>query len=293
MNQYLNKPLMLHEASVPTFLNPDGHSDNQAGDRATIRVYGPLYHHSNFGLTYDMIEQQLNTALACGCSHITLEFDSPGGTVSGAFSLAEKIYKSRQRARLTAIVNESCYSAAYLLASACHDILIPATGGCGSIGVISLHCSEAGLNDRIGLDYTIVSAGRRKADGNPFEPLADSARTAIQNDVNTFYGLFCQTVARYRNMSASAIRSTEAGTFIGQDAVSAGLADRIGTVGGVEATGDGHMDLASMLKADAQRRADLYHSNGRSKIPTKSDNPLIQDAIKRRQAHDKLFRKNA
>jgi ClpP class serine protease len=43
------------------------------------------------------------------------------------------------------------------------------------------------------------------------------------------YGLFVDTVARNRSLSADAIRATEAGLFFGEDAVKVGLADGVGT----------------------------------------------------------------
>jgi ClpP class serine protease len=76
---------------------------------------------------------------------------------------------------------------------------------------------------------TLIFAGSHKVDGNPFEPLSDAVRADLQASVDAHYRQFLDTVAmgRGRKLTADMARATEARTFIGAEAISLGLADRI------------------------------------------------------------------
>jgi type IV secretory pathway VirB10-like protein len=52
----------------------------------------------------------------------------------------------------------------------------------------------------------------------------------MQAEVDRLHGMFTETVARHRGMSADAVREQQAGLYFADDAVSAGLADQVGTV---------------------------------------------------------------
>ncbi len=84
-----------------------------------------------------------------------------------------------------------------------------------------------------GLNVSFIHAGAKKVDGNPFGPLTDGARSDMQKDVQAFYDRFVETVEMGRGaskLSAQSARKTEADVYIGQEAIAAGLADRIGTL---------------------------------------------------------------
>lgn len=202
---------------------------------ATIGIYGPLMHRvlasefpSGGPTTYNDIRTSFDTALADdGVVEIKLDIDSCGGMVAGVFDLAEHVYQSRGVKQITAVVNEQAYSAAYLLASAADKVIVPRTGGVGSIGVILTHVDLSRAEDTAGITVTHIMAGARKADGTPHQPLSTEALGVFQGNVNTTYKLFTETVARYRNMDVQAVCDTEAGFFIGKKAVDIGLADEV------------------------------------------------------------------
>lgn len=207
---------------------------NAAGGVAVIQITGSLTHRptglsSLSGLTsYEGIDAQLDAALADSTvTEIVLDVNSPGGMVSGVFDLADRVYSARSVKPITAIVNESAYSAAYALASAATEIIVPRTGGVGSIGVITAHVDKSEENTQNGRKVTYITAGAKKAYGNPDEPLSSEALESIQARVNSSYQLFVETVARNRGLSVDAVSQTEAGVFTGEEGVSAGLADKV------------------------------------------------------------------
>lgn len=181
------------------------------------------------GMTgYDGIRQSFLTALYDPeVTGICLDIDSPGGEVAGCFDLVDEIYAARGTKPIHAILTENAYSAAYALASAADKIYVPRTGGVGSIGVIVIHCDWSQRIKEDGLQVTIITYGDRKAESNPYVPLTDQARGAIQDDVDTMGKLFVSTVARNRGISEKTIRNTQAACFLANEGVGLGLADEV------------------------------------------------------------------
>jgi signal peptide peptidase SppA len=204
---------------------------------AIIGIQGTLVHKSGYldalsGLTsYESLRGAFDTAMDDDqVRRIIFDVDSPGGEVTGCFDLVDHIYKSRGKKPITAVVNESCYSAAYALASAADKIILPRTGGAGSVGVILCHIDQSAFNEKAGVKVTHIYAGKHKADFSPHHALSEEAVARLQGMVDDTYQLFVSTVARNRGLGAEAVRKTEAGIFIGKKAVSAGLADRVAAV---------------------------------------------------------------
>lgn len=201
---------------------------------AIIEVHGTLVQklgslRPTSGMTgYDGIRQAFLTAVEDpAVEAIVLDVDSPGGEVSGCFDLVDTIYGARGAKPVHAILSESAYSAAYAIASAADRIVVPRTGGTGSIGVICMHVDWSRALDSAGLKVTFIQYGDRKADGHPEIPLSKEALARFQADINTMGELFVETVARNRNIAASKVRDTEAATYLGSAGVELGLADAV------------------------------------------------------------------
>lgn len=181
------------------------------------------------GMTgYDGLRQSILSAHADpAVKAIVLDVDSPGGEVAGCFDLVDTIYNLRGDKPIWAILSESAYSAAYAIASAADRIIVPRTGGVGSIGVITMHIDWSKALTSAGFAVTFITYGDRKADFHPEIPLSPEALAAAQEDINTMGELFVSTVARNRNISADVVRDTQAACFMGANGVSRGLADAV------------------------------------------------------------------
>jgi signal peptide peptidase SppA len=204
------------------------------GGVAVIEVEGTLVQKTGClepysGMTgYDGIRANLNLALDDPAVRaIALDIDSPGGEVAGCFDLADFTAQCAREKPIWAILDEMACSAAYALASACTRITIPRTGIAGSIGVIAMHADFSRALDKQGVTVTVIKHGARKADGNPYQPLEGAALGRLQADIDTLGTLFADTVARNRRSTPAAIQAMEAGTCLGAEAVSAGLADAV------------------------------------------------------------------
>ena len=107
--------------------------------------------------------------------------------------------------------------------------------------------------------YTLVSAGKFKVEGNPFEPLADEARGELQARVERVYADFVSAVARGRGVSAEAVRSGYGqGRVAGaKQAVALGLADRVDTLEGTIARLSTPQARASVMRGERLTDAEL------------------------------------
>ncbi len=203
---------------------------------AVISAMGGLVHRtrleadSSLLIGYNDLAADMEDALAQPEVHaIALVLDSPGGEVSGAFELADRIYAARGRKPIVAVADGMAASAAYLAASAADEVVLTTTSYVGSIGVVMRHVDYSRALANEGINVSHIFAGEHKVDGNPYQPLPASVREHLQADIEGLYQMFVQAVAKHRGMEEQAVRDTRAAVYRGVAGVAARLADRIGT----------------------------------------------------------------
>ena len=163
---------------------------------------------------------------------IVIDIDSPGGSVNGVPELAQRIHAARGRKPITAVANGMAASAAYWIGSAADEFIVSPSGEVGSIGVYVTHAEGSEMYAKAGVKHTIIKAGDYKAEGNPFEPLTDDAKAAIQADVDEIYGWFVSAVAKHRGVGTQTVAKNfgKGRCVMARMAVAAGMVDRIGTL---------------------------------------------------------------
>ncbi len=159
---------------------------------------------------------------------IVLDVDSPGGEVSKVPELSDQLFAARAQKKLYASVNSLAASAGYWIASAAEQVMVTPSGYAGSIGVYMLHEDVSKALDAGGIKVTLVSAGKYKTEGNPFEPLDADARAHLQEQVDATYSKFLKALARNRDRSLDDVRKNfgQGRMMNAEEAVAAGLADR-------------------------------------------------------------------
>jgi len=254
-----------------------GSSATSSGAIAVIPISGVIAHRmggmddSSGGTSAERIGKTLDRIAADPqIGTIVYDINSPGGTVPGIQELAAQMFALRGQKKQVAQVNSLAASAAYWLASQCDEIVSLPSGTAGSIGVFSVHEDLSAALEKEGIKVTLISAGKYKVAGNPFEPLSDEEHAVIQTRVDAAYAQFTKDVARGRGVDASAVRSGygEGRALPAKDAKAAGLIDRIGTM-------DETLSRLMGRKASAGMRAEGELSPGLAAA-------AVEDEVRRR-----------
>ena len=220
-----------------------------------------------------------------GIRGVLLDVDSPGGEVGGLFDLADEVHAAGAVKPCYAIANDEAFSAAYALASSAQRLFLTRTGGVGSIGVIAVHMDQSGWDEKMGRKYTAVYAGARKNDFSTHQPLSDDARANLQGEVDRLYEMFVASVARNRGLAPAIIRKTDAGLFWGEKAISAGLADQVGSfddaLAAVTQAAKGFRQSRATASAEAQieGRKDEENTMPQTTEVKPADAPAPQGAV--------------
>jgi len=166
---------------------------------------------------------------------ILIEIDSPGGSVYGVAEMFDEVYAARAIKPVVAIANSLAASAAYWLGCASSELYVTPGGEVGSIGVWQAHEDWSQALEEAGVKTTLISAGKYKVEGNPFEPLTDDATAFLQSRVQDYYTAFTKGVARGRGVPvSSASNGMGQGRVLGADAALAEkMVDGIDTLDGV------------------------------------------------------------
>lgn len=183
-----------------------------SGATAVIPVYGTIMQRAESfnlcegGTACSSISQQLRAANADeSIGSILLDVDSPGGSVYGVAELAAEIRASAKP--VVGIANSLAASAGYWILSQCAECYVTPGGEVGSIGVWMAHEDWSKAMDEAGVKTTLISAGKYKVEGNPYEALPAEARDFLQSRTDDYYSAFTRDVAKGRKVSAESVRA--------------------------------------------------------------------------------------
>lgn len=201
---------------------------------AIMHIDGALTYRSNvwkawFGVdTYDSIANAFREIVADeSVKGIVLSIDSPGGMLSGVSDVAELIFNARGSKELGIYAHSAgrVCSAAYWIASACEKVLLSSVGEAGSIGV---QCVIDNGNSADGKSNTTILRSSLSPNKN-LDPTTPAGRSALEKNIDAAAKVFLETVSSYRGTTYENVLDNygQGATFIGQDAVDAGLADGI------------------------------------------------------------------
>ena len=237
---------------------------------ASIKVLGPIFHHANMlteisgASSCTSIGRDFQAALDNpSVKAILLDVDSPGGQVGGTHELASMIRESRNRKPIHAYVSDRGASGAYWIASAADRVIASPTAALGSIGCIGLMPAA----DRKGYVKIRSAVSPRK------QPSVETSegRAQVQEEIDAIGQIFAEQVAQSRGVTLSKVLTDfgAGGLLIGQHAVSAGLADSLGSYesahaalsgnspGTARRTSSGYSSAAALTNAQVTEQARL------------------------------------
>jgi len=211
----------------------------RSGSVAVLPLYGPMAQRMNLmsevsgGTSTQQFGAMFTQAMADpNVGSIVIDLDSPGGSVFGIQELWDTMMSHRGRKPVTAVANSMAASAAYWIATAADSISVTPGGAVGSIGVIMEHTDISAALETAGVKTTLISAGKRKAMGNQFEPLSEESLGELQAKVDAYYAMFTNAVAKGRGVPSATVRNGygEGDVVLAQEAKRLGMVDRIETL---------------------------------------------------------------
>ncbi|MCK5466276.1 signal peptide peptidase SppA [Candidatus Parcubacteria bacterium] len=158
---------------------------------------------------------------------IVLEINSPGGGPVAAEEVANALKRTKKPT--VALIREYGLSAAYWSATGADIIFASQNSDVGSIGITMSYLDYAKENEKDGLTYNQLSAGKFKDTGNYDKPLTPEEKELLMRDVNILHENFIKAVSDNRNIDIEKIRELADGSdMLGQMALENNLIDRIG-----------------------------------------------------------------
>lgn len=208
-----------------------GDTSGPSGDViAVIPIDGVIAGAGGAGvITPQSFRDKLNQALDDdSVKAVVLRVDSPGGTVAASEEIA--LYVKASDKPVVVSVGDVDASGAYMVSSQADKIIALPGSAVGSIGVITEIPNVAGLLDKLGVEFTVITAGTYKDAGSPYRSLTTTEKALIQGSVDEVYGQFIDIVAEGRSMPRSKVESLATGwAWNGTEAKKLGLVDQIGT----------------------------------------------------------------
>ena len=171
-----------------------------------------------------------------GSKALVLLINSPGGSPVQAGLINDEIRRLRKLydKPIYAVVEETCASAAYYIASAADDIYVNKASIVGSIGVLMDGFGFVGTMDKLGVERRLLTAGANKGFLDPFSPQSDTQKQFAQTMLNQIHQQFIDVVKQGRGDRLKATPETFSGLFwTGEQAIGMGLADATGSLDSV------------------------------------------------------------
>jgi protease-4 len=165
-----------------------------------------------------------------GAKAVVLLVNSPGGSPVQAGIVYDEIrrLKAKYKKPVYAVVEETCASAAYYIASATDKIFVDKASIVGSIGVLMDGFGFTGLMDKLGVERRLLTAGENKGFLDPFSPQTDKQRAFAQAMLDQIHKQFIDAVKLGRGARLKETPELFSGLFwTGQQAVDMGLADQM------------------------------------------------------------------
>lgn len=202
------------------------------GNVAIIPLSGVIFPRANMmtelsgATSLQMFAQDITTALNDPTiKAIIVNADSPGGVTTLVNETANMMRDAQAQKRILTYVTGTAASAAYYLAAGTSEIVMDAMASVGSIGVVT---QIRGKNQDGTLEIVSSNAPNKRPDHT-----TDQGKAVYQTLIDDMESVFINAVANFRNLTPEQITAVRGGMLVGQKAVDAGFADRLGSLEGL------------------------------------------------------------
>lgn len=202
-------------------------------------IYGPLQIENAPGIFplnvsgADMLVRRLERFVKNkNIKALVLRINSPGGSVGASQEIYEAVRRVRQSGiPVVASFGDVAASGGYYIACAADSIVANRGSVTGSIGVIIGSVDLSRLLKRWDIGFNIIKSKEHKDILAYWREMTPKEREILQNTVNRIYGQFLSAVSEGRRMSMADVEKLADGSILsGEEAVNAGLVDRLGTL---------------------------------------------------------------
>ncbi len=160
---------------------------------------------------------------------VIIQIDSPGGSPVGSEEIADAL--KRMTKPTIAVIRDYGLSGGYLVATAADIIFASEFSDIGSIGISMSYLDYSEQNKEEGVVYQQLSSGKFKDAGDPDKELTAEEKEICMRNIKILHEVFVRKVAENRGLDIKTVEELADGSFMcGQDAVSNGLIDEIGSV---------------------------------------------------------------
>ncbi len=194
---------------------------------------------------------------------VVLRINSPGGSPVQAGIINDEIrrLKALHKKPVYAVCEEMCASAAYYIAVAADQIYVDKASIVGSVGVLMNGFGFVGLLDKLGIERRLMTSGSNKGMLDPFSPRDLDQEGYAQQMLEQVHQQFITVVRQGRGKRLKEDETTFSGLFWnGQQAVSMGLVDRLGSLDQVAREVVKHEDIVDYTQHEdiAERLAKRF-----------------------------------
>lgn len=186
---------------------------------------------------------------------VVFMIDSGGGSARGCFDTAKEIKSRLEGKKTLAFIDSMAASAAYALASVMDEVIVTSDASVGSIGVVLPMMNYQKAYEKAGVEFTPIFAGEHKVLGHPALELTSAQRDILQADVDKLFDGFVSHISANRSLTEEHIVGLKALTFVGEEAVSKGLADKVMTASEFENYLGGSMSIKDKENVETAQAA--------------------------------------
>jgi signal peptide peptidase SppA len=258
---------------------------------AVVPLQGVLAKRANMfmqisgGASHQMFARDVNAAANDPAARaILIDADTPGGTADGTQLAAAAVRSVRGNKPIAVLADGQLASAGVWIGVQADQVYAIDSGTqVGSIGVVMTHTDISRALDARGVKKTDIVAGRYKRIATEHAALSDEGKAVLQSSIDYLYGLFVNAVADARGTTADAVleRMADGRTFIGAQAVDAGLIDGIATREQVLEDLRDRANSAARTTVSVPPRKPLAQAPAAPVLPPVQRNPMTPEQLER------------
>ncbi len=162
---------------------------------------------------------------------IVLRINSPGGSALVSDIIWREVILAKTKKPVVVSLGDVAASGGYYIGVGGDKIVADPTTITGSIGVFATLPNASQLAEKIGVNAEQVGTHTHSVEYSFFDPVQDTFRKVVKENIENTYNTFLQRVAEGRNMNLAQVEELAQGrVWSGADALENGLIDKLGSL---------------------------------------------------------------